>query len=223
MSGDYQKTISYWDKVFEAVKEYDPHKNLREEQLESGLRWLAANGGRLLDFGCGTGRVALRALCLGANQIYGIDISPQAIELANRMVEHHQFDDSAQFVTGSVPNLASLDDASFDSAILFNVVDNITPDDGYRLLAEIHRIVKPGGRILVKINPYITRGARREFGFAKLAEEFYEERTGLYLWNLSDEKAEELFTQHFSVSEWEEVEFKDFDMTNRIYRLVKED
>ena len=47
------------------------------------LQWLDAellNGARVIDFGCGSGILAVAALCLGAARAWAVDIEPQAID-----------------------------------------------------------------------------------------------------------------------------------------------
>jgi len=46
------------------------------------LRWLAKNAPKdklIVDYGCGSGILALAALCLGAQQAWGVDYDPQAL------------------------------------------------------------------------------------------------------------------------------------------------
>jgi len=49
------------------------------------LQWLAASmplGATVLDYGCGSGILAIAALCLGASRAVGLDIDPQALVAA---------------------------------------------------------------------------------------------------------------------------------------------
>jgi ribosomal protein L11 methyltransferase len=49
------------------------------------LEWLCANtpaGGSLLDYGCGSGILAIAAAKLGAAEVVGVDIDPKALEAA---------------------------------------------------------------------------------------------------------------------------------------------
>ena len=39
-------------------------------------------GKRVLDLGCGSGILAIAALCLGAGQAGGVDIDPKAVDVA---------------------------------------------------------------------------------------------------------------------------------------------
>lgn len=71
------------------------------------LEWLEENvssGCSILDYGCGSGILAIAASRLGAGRVAGVDIDPQAIEsaranAANNGVEA-RFEDSAQALAG---------------------------------------------------------------------------------------------------------------------------
>ena len=71
------------------------------------LEWLELNvspGCRLLDYGCGSGILAIAAARLGAGGVAGVDIDPQAVEAARANAERNGvtalFADSAQPVAG---------------------------------------------------------------------------------------------------------------------------
>ena len=71
------------------------------------LEWLERNvsqGCRLLDYGCGSGILAIAAARLGAGSVAGVDIDPQAVEAARANAERNGvtalFADSAQPVAG---------------------------------------------------------------------------------------------------------------------------
>ncbi|MDD2741748.1 MAG: 50S ribosomal protein L11 methyltransferase, partial [Rhodocyclaceae bacterium] len=71
------------------------------------LEWLERNvtsACSILDYGCGSGILAIAAARLGANQVAGVDIDPQAVDAAYANAErngvHALFADSAQRVAG---------------------------------------------------------------------------------------------------------------------------
>ena len=71
------------------------------------LEWLDRNvsaGCSVLDYGCGSGILAIAAAKLGAGRVAGVDIDPQAVEAANANAERNgvvaQFADSAAPVAG---------------------------------------------------------------------------------------------------------------------------
>jgi len=56
------------------------------------LRWLAreiSKGASVIDFGCGSGILAIAALKLGASRACGVDIDPQAVEAASRNADRN--------------------------------------------------------------------------------------------------------------------------------------
>jgi ribosomal protein L11 methyltransferase len=71
------------------------------------LEWLERNvapGCTLLDYGCGSGILAIAAARLGAGAVSGVDIDPQAVEAARANAERNgvtaRFEDSAQALAG---------------------------------------------------------------------------------------------------------------------------
>lgn len=71
------------------------------------LEWLERNvtpGCSILDYGCGSGILAIAAARLGAGKVAGVDIDPQAVEAARANAERNavtaQFADSAKPVAG---------------------------------------------------------------------------------------------------------------------------
>ena len=105
-------------------------------------------GESVLDVGCGTGTLAMQALQrVGeTGRVSGIDPSPQMIARASRKAERVGL--AIDFQVGVIEQLA-FPDQSFD-VVLSTFMMHHLPDDLKRQgLAEIARILKPGGRLLV--------------------------------------------------------------------------
>ena len=71
------------------------------------LEWLERNvsaGCSILDYGCGSGILAIAAARLGAGRVAGVDIDPQAVDSARANAERNgvaaTFEDSAQALAG---------------------------------------------------------------------------------------------------------------------------
>ncbi len=105
-------------------------------------------GESVLDVGCGTGTLAMEALQrVGeTGRVSGIDPSLQMIARASRKAERVGL--AIDFQVGVIEQL-SFPDQSFD-VVLSTFMMHHLPDDLKRQgLAEIVRVLKPGGRLLV--------------------------------------------------------------------------
>ena len=98
------------------------------------------SGLRILDYGCGFGRLGNYLALCGA-QVRGFDLSKMAIETANQAARRYRL--SAQFEQMDAEDLR-YPDASFDLVIGFGVLHHVVkyPRAGSRL----QRVLAPGGR-----------------------------------------------------------------------------
>jgi ribosomal protein L11 methyltransferase len=103
---------------------------------------LALSGRRVLDFGCGSGILAIAALRLGAAEAVGIDIDPQALTATMRNAVRNGVDERLR-VAGNeamTPHLAR----PFDI-----VIANILAKPLIELAPALTDALAPGGRLLL--------------------------------------------------------------------------
>jgi SAM-dependent methyltransferase len=97
----------------------------------------------VLDAGCGPGLYAEALVARGARAVVGFDESPEMVRLAHRRVGDR--------FEARVHDLASpldwLDDETFDAVVLALVLHHI--DDRVAALRELHRVLRPHGRLVV--------------------------------------------------------------------------
>jgi demethylmenaquinone methyltransferase/2-methoxy-6-polyprenyl-1,4-benzoquinol methylase len=101
---------------------------------------------RILDVACGTGDFSIAAMRLKPERIVGVDISEHMLELGRRKVSKRELSGVIQLETGDAEKIR-FEDGSFDAAIVAFGVRNFEYLD--KGLAEMHRILAPGGRIVV--------------------------------------------------------------------------
>jgi demethylmenaquinone methyltransferase/2-methoxy-6-polyprenyl-1,4-benzoquinol methylase/phosphoethanolamine N-methyltransferase len=104
-------------------------------------------GDTLLDVGCGTGEVALLAKTRAkAGKVYGIDPAPEMIAVARNKAARKKLD--IDFRVGVIEALP-FPDSSMDVVTSSLMMHHLPDDLKRRGLAEIYRVLKPGGRILI--------------------------------------------------------------------------
>jgi ubiquinone/menaquinone biosynthesis C-methylase UbiE len=103
--------------------------------------------GRLLDLGCGAGNMTLW-LARQGYEAHGIDIAPTAIDWARERAGAEQV--RAVFDVGDAVTLAGYGDSSFDFVFDSHCLHCIIGDDRATLLANVHRVLRPGGYLLVQ-------------------------------------------------------------------------
>lgn len=115
-----------------------------------------SGGGPVLDAGCGPGRISGHLARLGLD-MHGLDLSAAMIEIARR--EHPGLD----FAMGSLLDLPGLE-ASLAGALAWYSLIHIPPADQPQVLAGFHRLLRPGGHLLLafQIGDGVTRRDRAE-------------------------------------------------------------
>ena len=105
----------------------------------------ARRGERILDVGCGPGFFCAELLEeVGEDgSIIGLDASRQMLGLAARRCAGHENIAFREADATSLP----VEDAGFDAALCVQVLEYVS--DYPKALAELHRVVRPGGRVLV--------------------------------------------------------------------------
>ncbi|RLC56912.1 MAG: SAM-dependent methyltransferase [Chloroflexi bacterium] len=105
-------------------------------------------GEAVLDVGCGTGDLTLRAARrVGAEgRSVGIDASPDMIKISRRKAAKKGRD--VDFRIAPIENLPFAD-GEFDVALSSFMIHHLPDDLKLRGLAEVRRVLKPGGRLVV--------------------------------------------------------------------------
>lgn len=116
---------------------------------DAELRFLGVGRGlRFLDAGAGRGEVMLAAAQAGA-EVAGVDYSEAAVEIARETVAEVAGATVARADVADIP----FPDASFDRILMGDVIEHLDRDHARNALAELHRVLRPGGRLLVHTAP----------------------------------------------------------------------
>jgi ubiquinone/menaquinone biosynthesis C-methylase UbiE len=96
----------------------------------------------VLDVGCATGPLTRLARQATRGRVTGLDASPQMLDRARAASPF------IEYVHGRAEKLP-FDDHDFDAVILSLVLHYLSAEDAARAIAEAHRVLGPGGRVVV--------------------------------------------------------------------------
>lgn len=125
-------------------------------------------GRLILDAGCGSGPVAAALRDRGA-AVSGFDRSAKMVELARQ-----RLGDDVDLRVADIAGPLPYPDAAFDDVVAALVLHYL--EDWTGPLAELRRVLRPGGRLIVVVNhPLVLKAARPEtdyFAITKWSEEY---------------------------------------------------
>ncbi len=114
----------------------------------------------VLEVGCGTGLFLAYLASKGVGDFLGIDLDPALSGfIPPGVASRFRAVDVWDFLREEGPS------GRFDRIALFDVLEHFPHADGLRLLAELRRLLRPGGRILIKVpNAASPWGAQFQHG-----------------------------------------------------------
>ncbi len=150
-------------------------QSLRRYTAEASAAYLLPQlrpGLRILDFGCGPGTISVGlAKAVAPGELHGVDMEESQIELA-RAVAKAGGQDNATFHVGDVTDLP-FEDGFFDVAHCHNVLMHV-PDTS-AVLAEVKRVLKPGGIIGCREMISASSFTHPDFGVVRKAWDMFED------------------------------------------------
>ncbi len=135
------------------------------------LRRHVQAGDRVLDIGCGPGRFTLELVALGAH-VVAADLSPRQLELHALNVPDEAIEAR---VVADVLDLSQFADNSFDATVCYGGPLSYVLDEAPRAVAELVRVTRPGGLVLVSTMALIGATLSANGGIFRLVQEFGEE------------------------------------------------
>lgn len=114
------------------------HRVIRKYCKDTGIPF--NENTRILDFGCGWGRMArLFFNTVASENIWGVDVDPDIIDFCSQNMHHGNYK--------AIPSLPPMDfeDNSFDVIFAYSVFSHLAEHAAMGWIKEFSRILKPGG------------------------------------------------------------------------------
>lgn len=143
---------SWWDHIAKSSEriEANVYSGLNLEDCLDAITSQIDMAGWVLELGCGPGRLT-RTLAaeFPKAHLVGVDSSPLMIDLAA------QLEPKMRWVLNNGRDLTDLAGNMFDAAYTMTTFQHIPHQAQARYLSELHRVVKPGGKLRLQ---YVTKG-----------------------------------------------------------------
>ena len=150
MQGRSPSPAQTWDELFSdfylrAYAEDERQSDAEAQAFAAATLAGCPGGGDLLDVACGFGRHAV-PLARAGFRVVGVDRSEALLEEARRRADGERGPELVRADYRELP----FKDESFDAAVnLFTSLGYLGDEEDVRVLAEIRRVLKPGGRLVL--------------------------------------------------------------------------
>ena len=132
----------HYTSLFSGSSGHDYYKSMRVKIKRAVAMFGRMDGGKILDIGCGDGFITAKIGEATGAEMFGVDISRDALNDANRRGIDARF---ANLDKGRLP----FTDGFFDAVFCGDVVEHIF--DTERLLSEVNRVLKPRGFVVMSV------------------------------------------------------------------------
>ncbi len=140
-----RKGAYHWRDYHGGLLRMNAYTRARYDKIVDCLARLeTANGARLLDYGCGDGALAGVLHGCFARPVFGVDVNPLAITLAEGEFGRRGYDGRFKVIEGYDTGFP---DGHFDAAVCSDVIEHVT--EPLALLREIYRVLRPGGHLVI--------------------------------------------------------------------------
>jgi ubiquinone/menaquinone biosynthesis C-methylase UbiE len=173
----------WWETFFDEHWGRLGFDSIKEEQTERETAFLVEALGlektdKVLDLACGVGRHSLELARRGFKHVVGLDFTQAYLKEAIVRARHEKL--SVEFVRGDMKDLPFAED-EFDAVFNFYTSFGYFADekDNERVIAEVARVLKPGGRFLLDTvhRDYIVRNFAKRGWSEYNGEYILEERS----------------------------------------------
>lgn len=193
----------FYDRYWQGLEPLSSYKLQRVGHIMDSLQRIRKQypreGMRLLDLGCGDGRLLPLWQSITGGEGHGMELSPQAVATAAEMFPYLRYKQGDATNTGYPAN-------HFDIVICQEVIEHVEEQE--RLADECARIMKPGGALILTTPNKYYFDRRKGGNYSQQPIEKIIDKTTLM----------SLLSQHFTVQSYETLVYAQGD--KGIYRIL---
>lgn len=156
----HEANRAFYDRISSA---YDALSDANEHTArETGEKALGLKPGEVvLEVGFGTGNsvIDLARMVGPTGTVHGIDVSTGMLNFAQKKIDKEGLTDTVKLCVGDARKLP-YDDSTFDAAFMSFTLELFPEEDTPGTLAEVRRVLKPGGRFGVVSMSVPSEGER---------------------------------------------------------------
>ncbi|RJP72841.1 MAG: class I SAM-dependent methyltransferase [Candidatus Abyssobacteria bacterium SURF_17] len=129
---------------------------------------------RILDVGCGRGEF-VKYMTTKGHTCDGIDYSKDAVEIALESARQDLSSDDLRNCRFHLMDSTDMrfDDGTFDLCLMLDIIEHLYPPALEKTLNEVHRVLKPGGRLIIHTvpNKWVIKPARLAMRISRIQSE----------------------------------------------------
>ena len=205
MKKDYADSIRFWNEVFKPEAESEAEKQEPKEIAPSEKLYQACvslgNAEGLLDYGCGDGWASVIAALSGCASVHAVDVNENAPKAAPKNVEAYGVSGRVKAECVSPDWIAGEESARYDAVFCSNVLDVVPREVSERIVREIARVLKPGGRAVIGLNHFLLPREDPERGMTVKENDHIYVNGILRLFSRTDEEWAAAFSPYFTVEQ----------------------
>jgi len=135
-------TGSIWDKLNRETYSHLNKSSIYKDKIKIVIHLLSQGNGNLLDIGFGNGIIE-RKLDKSNYRLFGIDISQKSTIVLNK----------ANLGIFKVSGILKIPFESnfFDYVLVLDVLEHVSPQNTFKALSEVKRVLKKGGNLIISI------------------------------------------------------------------------
>lgn len=125
-----------------------PDSGFHQYRIREVLRACGSLSGlQILDLGCGWGTISFALASKGAERVIGIDFAETSVQLCESRLNREP-SANLTFLRGDAGD-TGLEEGGWDLIVAADLVEHLYPEDTLRVYREAHRLLRPGGRLVV--------------------------------------------------------------------------